>query len=99
THEFLVGQSEGRSVLDMVRAARHLDGRISKHVDIVGHSQGGQAALFAASLAPKWTPELKVRGTVAFAPVSHLDTQAGAVRAITTPSPLTGLVALIARGV
>ena len=47
---------------------------------IAGHSQGGQAALWAASLAPKYTPDLKVRGTVAFAPVSHLAEQARAAR-------------------
>jgi pimeloyl-ACP methyl ester carboxylesterase len=99
THEYLVGREEGRSVLDIVRAARHLDRRISRRFEIAGHSQGGQAALFAAALAPKWTPELKFGGTVAFAPVSHLDTQASLVTAIKTPSPLTGLIALIARGI
>jgi fermentation-respiration switch protein FrsA (DUF1100 family) len=99
THEFLVGREEGRSVLDIVRAARRLDPRISRRLQLAGHSQGGQAALFAASLAHSWTPELKLSATVAFAPVSHLDTQAGAVRAITVPSTITGLVALIARGI
>ena len=71
-HPYLIGRSEGYSMLDMVRAARKLDKHLGKQVIIAGHSQGGQAALFAASLAPKWTPELKVRGTVALAPVSHL---------------------------
>ena len=32
---------------------------------IPGHSQGGHAALFAAALAPKWTPEFKFRGVAA----------------------------------
>jgi pimeloyl-ACP methyl ester carboxylesterase len=98
-HEFLVGQEEGRSVLDIVRAARHLDKHISRRTLIAGHSQGGQAALYAASLAKRWTPDLKLGGTVAFAPVSHLDTQAGLVRSIKDPTPLTGLIALIARGI
>jgi pimeloyl-ACP methyl ester carboxylesterase len=98
-HEFLVGREEGRSVLDMVRAARQLDKRISRRTLIAGHSQGGQSALYAASLAKSWTPDLKLGGTVAFAPVSHLDTQAGFVRSLKDPSPLTGLVALIARGI
>jgi pimeloyl-ACP methyl ester carboxylesterase len=99
SHEFLVGREEGRSVLDMARAARHLDSRLSRRLLLVGHSQGGQAALYAASLAKSWTPELKLGGTVAFAPVSHLDTQAGIVRSLTGPSPLTAFVALIARGI
>src|SRR3954453_7971858 len=74
-HPYLIGVSEGRSVLDMVRAARKLDGSIGKRVVIAGHSQGGQSALFAGSLAKKWTPELTLRGTLAFAPVSHLSEQ------------------------
>jgi pimeloyl-ACP methyl ester carboxylesterase len=56
-------------------------------------------ALFSAVLAPRWTPELKVRGTVAYAPAARLDEQAPLTRSITTPSGLTGLVAMIVRGV
>jgi acetyl esterase/lipase len=47
-HPYLIGRSEGRSVLDIVRAARKLDKRLGRRVIIAGHSQGGQAALFAA---------------------------------------------------
>ena len=60
THEYLVGQDEGHSVLDIVRAARQVDSTLGKRVIIGGHSQGGHAALWAAALAPKWTPELDV---------------------------------------
>jgi dienelactone hydrolase len=98
-HEFLVGREEGRSVLDIVRAAHRLDHRISRRVEIVGHSQGGQAALFAASIARSWTPDLNVGATVAFAPVSHLDTQASLLPNLHDPSPLTALAALIVRGI
>jgi pimeloyl-ACP methyl ester carboxylesterase len=97
-HPFLNGDSEGYGVLDMVRAARSSDPRIGKRVVIAGHSQGGQAALFAASLAPKWTPELTVRGTVAFAPVSHLSEQLPLARALKDPGPLTAFAVMIARG-
>ncbi len=65
---------------------------------IAGHSQGGHAALWAGSLAGSWTPELDVRGTLAFAPASHLGEQAALLGALTTPSPLTGLAAMIVRG-
>jgi pimeloyl-ACP methyl ester carboxylesterase len=99
THLYLVGKEEGRSVLDIVRAARQLDPRLGKRVVIAGHSQGGQAALFAASLAKRWTPELTLRGTVAFAPVSHLSEQVPLARALKDPSPLTAFAVMIARGI
>jgi pimeloyl-ACP methyl ester carboxylesterase len=98
-HPYLIGVSEGRSTLDMVRAARKLNLDIGKQVVIAGHSQGGQAALFAASLAKKWTPELTLQGTVAFAPVSHLGEQGKLLSALTSPSGLSALVAMIVRGI
>jgi len=97
-HPYLIGRSEGRAVLDAVRAARKLDPRLGRRFLIAGHSQGGHAALWAASLAPRHTPELRLRGTVAFAPASHIGEQGGALSSFTQPSPLSGLVALILRG-
>jgi pimeloyl-ACP methyl ester carboxylesterase len=66
---------------------------------IAGHSQGGQSALWAASMAPRYTSDLKLRGTVAFAPASHLAEQSTALPSLTSPSALTGLAALILRGI
>ena len=83
-HPYLIGVSEGRSVLDMVRAARKLNPALGKRVVIAGHSQGGHAALWAGSLAKKWTPDLTVRGTLAFAPASHVGEQGGLLRTLTT---------------
>jgi pimeloyl-ACP methyl ester carboxylesterase len=97
-HGYLIGTDEGRSVLDIVRAARKVNRHLSKRVIIGGHSQGGHAALWAAALAKRWTPELKIAGTVAFAPASHLGEQASLITAIKTPSSLTALAALILRG-
>src|SRR6478735_819828 len=99
TRPYLIGVSQGRSVLDMVRAARKLDRTLGKKVVVAGHSQGGHAALCAGSLAGKWPPELDVRGTLALAPASHLGEQAGLLGALTSPSPLSGLAAMIVRGV
>ena len=100
-HHYLLGLSEGRSVLDAARAARVFGrGKVSKRVIIAGHSQGGHAALFAASLAPTWTPELHVRGTVAFAPASHLATQSQSTLGIGLPGGgLGAIAALVMRGV
>src|SRR3954452_20867150 len=97
-HPFLNGHAEGYSVLDAVRAARKLDKRVGRRVVIAGHSQGGQSALWAASLARKWTPELNVRGTLALAPVSHLGEQAALLRSLTSPGPISGFAAMILRG-
>src|SRR4051794_36855658 len=101
THLYLNGLEEGRSTLDIVRAAKRLDKRLNvKDVVISGHSQGGHAALWAASLAPSYTPDVKVRGTVAFAPASHLADQSNLLRIVTTPQGgLGAIVGLIARSI
>jgi pimeloyl-ACP methyl ester carboxylesterase len=96
-HAYLGGPTEGYSVLDAVRAARRLEPRLSRRLVVAGHSQGGHAALFAASLAPSWTPELRLRGTVAFAPASHLGEQFPLATQFSTPGG--GLGAIIALGV
>jgi pimeloyl-ACP methyl ester carboxylesterase len=99
-HEFVVGLAEGRSTLDMVRAARKLDPRLSSRLAIAGHSQGGHAALWGAVLAPKWTPELKLRGTVAFAPASHFSEQLDAVKFAKSPGGgLSALASLVVRSI
>jgi pimeloyl-ACP methyl ester carboxylesterase len=97
-HPYLVGTSEGRSVLDIVRAARKIEPRLSKSVAIMGHSQGGHAALWATALAPKYTPELKIRDTVAFAPASHIKDQSNLLDILKSPTPLSALIASIFRG-
>ncbi len=73
TSPYLVGASEAQDVLDAVRAARQLAGAAASNtVVLLGHSQGGQAALFAAQLAPEYAPELFVAGVVAAAPVTSV---------------------------
>ncbi len=72
-HPFLDGISEGRSVLDIARAAKSIDGlSLSGTTVLWGHSQGGHAALFAAQEAPAYAPSLKIVGVVAGAPPSQL---------------------------
>ena len=68
-HPYLVGESEGRSVLDAARAARGLKAAaVGRKALVVGLSQGGQAALFAGELAASYAPELRVLGVAAEAP-------------------------------
>lgn len=95
-HQYLRGEPEGRSVLDAVRAARRYEPRLSKRFVIAGHSQGGHAALFAAAAAPQWVPELRLRGTVALAPASHLKAQFQAATGVASAGG--GLGAIIALG-
>lgn len=97
-HPFLVGKASGRGVLDIVRASRQLGLKISNKYLIAGHSQGGHAALFAAGMAAKWTPELKLRGTVSYAPASHFKQQAMVLPSFTSPNGLTALATLLVRG-
>lgn len=73
-HPYLVGESEGRSVIDSVRAAGDLpDAEPSDQVAIAGYSQGGHGALFAGEVAAEWAPELEVAGTFAGAPATEID--------------------------
>lgn len=97
-HPYLIGTAEGRSVVDIVSAARQLVPSLGRRYLIAGHSQGGQSALFAAGLAADWAPKLKLRGTVSYAPASHIKEQAALLPALTSPSSLSAIAALIVRG-
>jgi alpha-beta hydrolase superfamily lysophospholipase len=70
---YLIGSSEGRSVLDAARAARNLDGPgAGSRLLLWGHSQGGQAALFAAQEARSYAPELELGAVAVAAPAAEL---------------------------
>lgn len=71
-HPFLVGESEGRAVLDSIRAARELIGGKSPHAALWGHSQGGQAVLFAGKMASQYAPDIDLVGVGAAAPATNL---------------------------
>jgi pimeloyl-ACP methyl ester carboxylesterase len=77
-HPYLVGNSEARSVIDSVRAARLLDPTLSPDWAVLGHSEGGQAALFTGEIAADYGNELNLKGVVAIAPASNLGTVASA---------------------
>ncbi len=75
-HPYLVGHSEARNVLDLVRAAERMPATgatTTSPVVVIGHSQGGGASAFAAELAPTYAPDLDVRAAVAGAPATELD--------------------------
>ena len=97
-HPYLVGEAEGRSMLDIVSAAEQVEHRLGKRFLLAGHSQGGHAALFAAGEAKTYSKKIKLQGTVAYAPASHIVDQAKLLPALTSPSPLSALAALIVEG-
>jgi pimeloyl-ACP methyl ester carboxylesterase len=70
-HPYVIGRSEAADVLDAIRAARRLTRTTGKSM-VIGHSQGGGAALWAAQLAPHYAPDAHVAGAVAGAPAVEL---------------------------
>jgi pimeloyl-ACP methyl ester carboxylesterase len=65
-------ESEGRSTIDAVRAAHDLLPDLTRGWVVIGHSQGGQAALGTSQLAGTRAPQYPLLGTVPMAPASHL---------------------------
>jgi len=78
-HTYIAGRAEGNATLDAVRAALRLPGTglsPSTDVAIVGYSQGGHAAGWAAQLAPAYAPELNIAAYAVGAPPANLKTVA-----------------------
>lgn len=99
-HPWIIGPSEGRGMVDIVKAARKLNSKISSSWISAGHSQGGHAALFAASLAKTWGTGLTLKGVIPFAPASNMkSTVLFAASAITGPNQISGLGALLIRSI
>jgi hypothetical protein len=78
-HPYLVGRALGPNVLDAMRAARALhpgelpaDGPAA----IIGYSEGGVAAAWAAQLQRDYAPEINLRGVVAGAAVTDPESAA-----------------------
>lgn len=78
-HPYLSGLSEAQPVIDSIRAARALpDTHAGRQWVVVGHSQGGHAALFTHQIAESYAPELEHLGSVVSAPAAALDQRFGA---------------------
>lgn len=72
-HPYLVGESAARALIDSVRAARKLDSRLTRDWVASGHSQGGQAALFAGEIADTYGSGLTLKAVVGMSPVSNAE--------------------------
>lgn len=74
-HTYIAGRAEGNATLDAVRAALRLPGTglsPAAPVAVVGYSQGGQGAGWAAELAPSYSPELNIKAYAVGAPPADL---------------------------
>ena len=98
SHPYLVGASAARGTVDLLLAARQLHPSIGRRWAVMGHSQGGHAALFTATLAPAWAPDLDLIGAVAIAPAGSAHDMIAGLRDPRTPAPALGLLALILTG-
>lgn len=67
---YITMAGEAHDVLNAARAAFQLDpdSLDRSNVAVIGHSQGGHAALSAAYLAPEYAPDLSIKGSVAISP-------------------------------
>jgi hypothetical protein len=72
-HPYLVGESEGRAILDSIRAVQSMpEAHAGTRTALFGFSQGGHAVLWANQIAPAYAPELDLVGVAALAPPTYL---------------------------
>ena len=90
-HPYLVGESEGRAVLDSVRAVHQLQTGLDldDRYAIWGHSQGGHAALFAGQLASSYLPDETLVGVAALSPATELQQNLAAIEGSDVGNVLT----------
>jgi len=96
-HPYGVGASAGRSLLDAVRAAVDVPAAgvlTTSPVVLFGFSQGGQAAAFAAQMAPVAAPNIDLRGVAVVNPVA--DVASFVVDATTRPDQFGVVVSVVA---
>jgi hypothetical protein len=75
-HTYMVGRALGPNVLDAMRAARSLDPAVlpaDGPAAIIGYSEGGAAAAWAAQLQPTYAPEMPLVGVVAGAAAADVE--------------------------
>ncbi|MEX0767255.1 MAG: hypothetical protein WD029_02150, partial [Microthrixaceae bacterium] len=71
-HSYSVGVDLGNAMVDILPAALTIDSKLSRTWFAIGHSEGGQAALFATRASSR-QPDFTLAATVAIAPSSSLD--------------------------
>ena len=98
-HPYFAGRSGAHDVIDVVRAARHIDPSLSDRWFAMGHSEGGSVALFVAATANSWAPELKFLGAVAYAPGSDIPDFFGRMTVSREPTAELPLLGMMIEGI
>ncbi len=76
-HTYMVGRALGPNVLDAMRAARSLDPEelpMKGPAAIIGYSEGGAAAAWAAQLQPSYAPDVPLLAVAAGAAATDVET-------------------------
>jgi pimeloyl-ACP methyl ester carboxylesterase len=85
-HQYLVGRTAARNVLDAIRALHDYDTQddvtsgagLTDEAVVWGHSQGGQTTLFTGEVAEDYAPDVDVVGLGALSPPADLSALLGA---------------------
>jgi fermentation-respiration switch protein FrsA (DUF1100 family) len=76
-HTYMVGRALGPNVLDSMRAARSFDPEqfpVEGPAAIIGYSEGGASAAWAAQLQPTYAPDVPLAAVAAGAAAADLET-------------------------
>jgi dienelactone hydrolase len=95
-HAYLNWESEGRSILDAVRAVlASQPGKIANRVVVTGQSQGSGAALGATRIAPSYAPDVGLKATVATGVISTFPDAAHKAPPLTISSPVYAVLLML----
>ena len=78
-HHYMIGDLEGRALLDAVRTLTGIDS-VAPKIDsspgtiLAGYSQGGHAAFWADQIASSYASDVTIKGVVGFGPVTDVKT-------------------------
>jgi len=97
-HPYLVGASLAFDITDIVRASREIDPQIGRKWVIMGHSEGGAAALATAAIGQRIAPELDLIGAVSYAPFSYAENMLLNETRNDTPNDGLAIVGLLIEG-
>ena len=98
-HPYFANAAGAHDTIDIVRAARALDPQIGSRWIVMGHSEGGTIALFAAALAPSWAPDLQLLGAVSYAPATDITDVLGSIMTSRQPTPTLPLGMMMVEGI